>query len=198
MDTWVTSHTLLQRARNANDTDAWTLFVARYKNFIYYVLRQMNIQHADVEDLTQEILLNLWKNLDQYKKEKAKFRTWLGTIIRNTAMRHIQKQQKRKIRDQKSLENQPEIDGMLISEPDLDRLIEQEWAAYITNLAMERVKEIFRGNAIKVFELSRKGRSLDDIADELGITKASANTLRNRVKNSLMTEIKQLVDETEF
>ncbi len=170
----------------------------RYKNFIFHVLHRMNLPRSDIDDLTQDILLILWEKLPQYNKDNASFRTWLATIIRNTALAYINKQKNRVRKEAKSIEDQPAIDGIPVSDSELDNIIEKEWAAHITNLAMERARKAFHGKAIQVFELSRQGVDIDMIARQLDITKASAYSLRTRVKNCLIKEIQLLIKEGEM
>ncbi|VGO20838.1 RNA polymerase sigma factor [Pontiella sulfatireligans] len=197
MDNWNTSYTLLKRACESGDEHAWEDFVTRYRSFIFYVLRQMNIPQSQIDDLTQDILLKLWKNLPSYRQGSTKFRSWLSTVIRNTALNHINREQNRLKRDDHYSENRKSLQGIPVSKPEIEAIIESEWEIHITNLAMERARKTFQGKAIKAFELSREGKSLDEIAEKLNITRASANTLRNRVKNCLLREIRALVEQAE-
>ena len=86
---WLTRHTLLQRAIDQNDETAWKEFVSYYQDFIVMVLSKMAVLPDYKDDLTQEILIKLWKNLESYNRERAQFRTWLSTIIRNTVFRSM-------------------------------------------------------------------------------------------------------------
>jgi DNA-binding CsgD family transcriptional regulator len=80
---------------------------------------------------------------------------------------------------------------------DIDQRIEQEWAAYVANLAMMRVREVFQGQAVEVFELGLDGLSVTDIAEKTGLAVASVYTLRKRVKKRLYLEIRAIVAELE-
>lgn len=40
--------------------------------------------HDNANDLTQEIFIKVWKNLNKFNIKKAHFKTWLFTIARNT------------------------------------------------------------------------------------------------------------------
>ena len=85
---WNTQQTLIQRAQNPDDASAWDDFVKYYETFIKMVLNKSNVPFSDVDDLVQDILLKVWKGLPgyEYRREKARFRTWFGTIIRNTVI----------------------------------------------------------------------------------------------------------------
>ena len=49
------------------------------------ILVKMMVIEADRDDLKQDILLLIWKDLRKMKpgKNGARFRTWLSTVIRN-------------------------------------------------------------------------------------------------------------------
>lgn len=45
----------------------------------------------EAEDIAQETFLKAWKNLNTYRKETSKFKTWLLRITRNTAIDFLRK-----------------------------------------------------------------------------------------------------------
>src|SRR5436189_5212995 len=80
-----TSPTLLGRLREApTDQAAWDEFVERYGRKIYVWCRQWNLQEADAEDVTQNVLIKLADKMKVfvYDPEKS-FRGWLKTVTRN-------------------------------------------------------------------------------------------------------------------
>ena len=81
--------------------------------------------------------------------------------------------------------------------PDIDGIIEKEWAAYVGSLAMERVRDSFEGQAIEVFELGLDGLSAAQIAEQTKLTVATVYTLKKRVKKRLYLEIRNLTSELE-
>lgn len=196
-ENWNTRQTLIQRAQDPKDQSAWTDFVSYYEDFIKMVLNKSQISFNDADDLVQDILLRVWKGLPnyEYKKEKAKFRTWLSVLIKNTIINHIAKS-KRKGRDKKVELNDEAYFKM--SESDLEDVIASEWVNYLTGKAMEKVKESFSGNAVEVFTLSLQGKSARQIAEQLDMTEDSIFVLRSRVKSRLKKEIQNLKQEIEF
>lgn len=190
-----TRYTLLQRACDLHDEEAWEEFVGHYRRFIFYILNEMGVGSGDIEDVAQQVLLSLTKDLSSYDRSRARFRTWLSTIIRNAALVHFRKQNTRSKYIRVFGEEQS-LDSM--AQPsDIDLRIEQEWAAYVANLAMGRVKEVFKGQAIEVFELGLDGLSAAEVAEKTGLSVASVYTLRKRVKKRLYLEIRALVAELE-
>jgi len=193
---WQTRQSLIQRAQNPSDEEAWSEFVHYYKNFIYFILNHMNIPASDIDDFVQEILVHLWKRLKSYEIGKAKFRNWLSTVIRNTALNYIKKKSTASRHQQDSLEALKELHR--VSEPEMDRIIEIEWKAYIAHLTMNRLEQMFTPGVLNVFKLSLKGVNGEDIAAQTGLALSTVYTFRTRVKKVFIREMKQLIEELEF
>ena len=86
---------------------------------------------------------------------------------------------------------------MSFSQAEIEQMAEKEWRIYISNLAMQNLKKIFSGNAVKAFELSVEGVPGEEIAEKLGIALDSVYNLKSRVKKRLVEEIKILREEYE-
>jgi RNA polymerase sigma-70 factor (ECF subfamily) len=74
--------TLLARLRqHPTDQAAWAVFVECYGRHIYRWCRQWKLQHADAEDVTQDILLKLSQKLRAFAYDPSRsFRGWLRTL----------------------------------------------------------------------------------------------------------------------
>src|SRR3954452_19955241 len=74
--------TLLNQLRHdPSDQAGWDEFVERYGRHIYRWCRQWNLQDADAEDVTQDILMKLTRKLRDFKYDSARsFRGWLKTV----------------------------------------------------------------------------------------------------------------------
>ena len=192
-DKWLTRKTLLQRAQDTDNEQAWDEFVGYYEGFISIILHKMNLSRVDHDDLKQEILLKIWKNLSRFEvdEKRAKFRTWLSTLIRNRVLDHFRKKQRQP-------DMAPLDETQLVSQPDLDAIIKKEWERHLTQVAMQNVKKLFSGSAMRAFELSLLGKDSEQISLELNIAKESVRTLKNRVKLRLVKEIQVLRSELEF
>jgi RNA polymerase sigma-70 factor (ECF subfamily) len=191
-----TRHTLICRACDTGDQAAWTEFDRIYRRFIVFILGQLGVEREDIDDLTQQIMVALTRDLPGYDRKKAGFRTWLSAVIRHAALAHLQRQRKARQRVTLAGTN-PEIHGSSFNVPEIDRRIENEWATYLASLAMERVREKFQGSAMDVFERSLDGSTVESIAAETGLSVASVYTLRKRVKKRLYLEIRALIGELE-
>ncbi|MGC6567169.1 MAG: RNA polymerase sigma factor [Akkermansiaceae bacterium] len=194
-DNYQTRQTLIQRACDPGNERAWAEFDQTYRRFIAFVLGRLGVSQDDVDDLTQKIFTTLTQSLSSYDRNKATFRTWLSTVIRNTAFAHFKKQK----REQKQLARiESESDLSQKDANDVDALIKAEWGVYIANLAMQRVRDQFQGKAIEVFELGLDGVPVEDIARRTELSTASVYTLRKRVKKRLYLEIRSLIQEQQM
>src|SRR5436309_808072 len=72
---------LLQLRREPFDQAGWDEFVERYGRHIYRWCRQWNLQDADAEDVTQDILMKLTQKLRGFAYDPSRsFRGWLKTV----------------------------------------------------------------------------------------------------------------------
>ena len=190
---WKTRQTLIDRARDPNDSQAWDEFTNYYANFIRMVLMQLRAPQDDLEDLSQTILVKLWQNLSTVKldRDHARFRTWLGTVIRNTFYTHCSQAASRKRRDTNAA-----IANAV--PPDIEDIIETEWRKHIIALVIERLNASFSGKAMDVFTMTLDEKSVDEIASALELTKDSVYVLRNRIQSRFRKEARQLRSYLEF
>ena len=121
----------------------------------------MGVEQKDLDDLSQQIMLKLWKKLPtfDYDPQLGSFRSWLCTIVRNTVYNHF--------RDNKSNDvasfNTEKIN------PELEKLFENEWMIHISNLAIRAVRDNFSPAVWDIYSRVAKGESAEDIAAELGL-----------------------------
>ena len=54
--------TLLAKLKDQHDQAAWLDFSNYYKPYLFAVLKRMNIDHHDSEDIIQTVLFLVWKN----------------------------------------------------------------------------------------------------------------------------------------
>jgi RNA polymerase sigma-70 factor (ECF subfamily) len=196
-NSWQTRHTLIQEALDRTDNTVWSELSVYYQPFIRYLLKQMNIPQTDMDDVVQEVLITLWKKLEYYSREKGKFRTWMGTVIRNTAYNHLAKikQEKRK---QVAFQSGKTTDFATCSESEFQQLIDNEWKIYLSNLALQRIGNAFGSNAIQSFLDGMNDIPAAETAKRLGLAIETVYSSRKRVKARMLRELQHLRQELEF
>src|SRR5262245_29552184 len=77
-----TRASLLVRIADAQDTRSWNEFVRLYRPIVYRLARRQGMQHADAEELGQEVMLAVARAIDHFtpRPERGKFRNWLLRI----------------------------------------------------------------------------------------------------------------------
>ena len=196
-DVLPTRLTMLQRAQADPDDPAWGDLLEYYDPFIRKILLRIGLRGADLEDAHQQVRLKLWKGLTAYRRDESRgrFRNWLSALIRNAAIDWMRAQ--RRHREGAVSIEKVDLDLTSTQPADLDKVIETEWQHHIVQMAMERLQDVFTGNAFEVLALSMKGQNADAIASELGIRRESVYVIRNRVKTRLNREIVLLREELE-
>ena len=64
---------------------AFNQLVRKYQQKVYWHIRKMVIDHEDADDLTQEVFLKVWKNLENFRQD-AQLYTWLYRIATNECL----------------------------------------------------------------------------------------------------------------
>ncbi len=80
-----TRQSLLLRLADHADQAAWQEFARIYTPVVYRLAVRRGLQHADAEDLSQQVLAAVAKAIDRWQSDpaRAKFRTWLHRVAHN-------------------------------------------------------------------------------------------------------------------
>ncbi|MCH2176603.1 MAG: sigma-70 family RNA polymerase sigma factor [Lentisphaeria bacterium] len=194
-DIWATRKTLIQRVRDKHDHESWEEFVDVYKQFLYVVVRNLNLNHHDTEEIVQEVFLKTWNHLEKfdYQPGKGKFRHWLSRIAKNTVVDFARKRKAQANRVEKASNNADSpFSHNGISSPDIESFVEQEWIKFITERAFEKLSETTSPKEIETFHLFAKGKSVTEISETLGIAESSVYVYKKRIQEKLQKEIKNL------
>src|SRR5437660_3092468 len=91
-----TSATLVARLRQVPpDQAAWGEFTERYGRKIYGWCRKWNLQEADAQDVTQNVLLRLAQKLREFTYDPSRsFRAWLKTLTHHAWSDFIESRQR--------------------------------------------------------------------------------------------------------
>ena len=191
MNEYVTRQTLLEKIKNQYDESSWIDFVHFYERFIYSTVRQSGLSIEESKDVTQNVLLKLWNTLPtfSYDKKKGGFRNWLYRVTKCAIIDYWRKEERHKKQVDSYAQKVGYTEG---GEPLLDRIMESEWKAHISNLAMEKVSSRFSGKAIGVFYALLEGKSVTAVAEEFDIAENTVYVYRSRVSEKLSAEIKYL------
>ena len=82
---------LLVRRCMAGDQQAWQQLVVTQHRRIYAICYRFTGSASDAEDLTQDVFLKLYRNLDAFNAERGSFQTWITTLARNLLVDHFRR-----------------------------------------------------------------------------------------------------------
>jgi RNA polymerase sigma factor (sigma-70 family) len=180
-----TTHlTFLLRLRDRADKLSWQEFHERYGQLLYRYARGRGANHADAEDIVQEVEMYLFKAVSgfEYDARKGRFRAYLRSAVIHALGRRASKE----AREPAGFD--PQAFDYLAShrEASADTRWEREWQLHRLRWAMCSVAERFEPVTLKAFEMHvLAGRSVEQTANELGLSKASVYQAKSRVLKSL-------------
>jgi RNA polymerase sigma factor (sigma-70 family) len=73
---------------------AFTQLVRKYQERLYWHIRRMVVEHEDTNDILQNMLIKVWKHLENFKEE-ANLYTWLYRIATNETLTWIEQKKRR-------------------------------------------------------------------------------------------------------
>jgi RNA polymerase sigma-70 factor (ECF subfamily) len=189
-----TRASLLIRLRQPGNQEAWREFASLYEPLIYRLAARKGFQHADAQDLLQDVLVAIARGIDRLEigEDKGRFRGWLFRISRNLIVNAIEKRQRLVVGSGDS-----DICERLAQEPAISP---QEQTAYILEFRRELFHWAARGIRPEFqpatwdlfWRTSVEGEPIADTARELGLSLGAAYAARCRVLARLRKKIEEL------
>ncbi len=84
-------------AYRSGRVEAFDELVTSYESTVHRVLAQLNVTSGDIEDLTQEVFLRIFRNLHRFRGQSS-FYTWLYRITVNVFFDHNKKRKRADVR----------------------------------------------------------------------------------------------------
>src|SRR6185295_18148826 len=96
-----TRKSLLTRLKNWDDQEGWRQFFDTYWRLIYSVARRTGLSDADAEDIVQETVLAVAKQMPSFHYDPARgsFKNWLLLITRRRIIQFQRKRSKMPLRE---------------------------------------------------------------------------------------------------
>ena len=175
----------LVRLVQRSDSEAFSVFYDRYVKLIYSIAYNILGEHTLAEEVTQDVFLKIWHQIDRYDPAQSKVNTWLSRVARN---RSIDVLRKHKHINRQVNWADPEVE----SNPDMPspeertelRITKQRVRTALFQLPEEQRAVL----ALAYF----KNLSQIEIAEELG---APLGTVKTRVRLGMQKLRGLLIDE---
>lgn len=177
-----TRKSLLLTLRDPQKDEAWSEFMAIYEPLVYQLARGKGFQHADAQDLTQEVFAAVGSAIERFDPERAEgsFRGWLFRIARNLMINFLTRQKEpagsSDSRLMELLEQQADPTSEEATRFDL------EYRREVFAWAARQAKPHFSEETWQAFWLTGvEGKSIDEVAAMLGKTAGAVRVARCRV-----------------
>jgi RNA polymerase sigma-70 factor, ECF subfamily len=179
---------LLALARDGNE-GAFTELVRRNWHMIYRVSRRVLKNHEDAEDTLQNVLVKVYQRLNGFE-EASRFSSWLFRVTFNEALMTLRRNRSR---HQDSYVDLNYSDGSGRGVADLQDVRvnneKQHMHRELASKAMHRLSPSLR----RAFLLHKhEGWTHREMAEELGITQATAKMRVFRARRQLREELEVL------
>lgn len=191
-----TSVSLLERLRSRPDDDAWQRLVGLYTSLLHGWLRRYGLQPSDVDDLVQEVLAVVVRELPQFQHNQrpGAFRRWLRTILVHRLKNFWRTRQTRPL----ALEGS-QLAEMLeqLEDPDsgLSRLWDEEHDQHVLRRLLEVIQPEFTASTWQAFRrVAVQGEDVETVAADLGLSVHAVFVAKSRVLCRLRREADGLID----
>lgn len=187
-----TRRSLLFRLQDSSQDESWNEFVAIYEPLIYRLARARGLQHADAQDMTQEVFAIVGRAIQRFDPDaqQGTFRGWLSRITRNLVTNFLTR----------GLEpvgtGDTEMQLLLQEHPSLDdatvTLFDLEYQREVFRWAAQRVRTQVQDETWQAFWMTGvDGKSIEEVADTIGKSAGAVRIARCRVLTRLKQEVKR-------
>jgi RNA polymerase sigma-70 factor (ECF subfamily) len=158
-----------------HDTERDRIFgewLADHKGILFKVVHAYAFEHADREDLFQEVAVQVWRSVDAFRGESS-VPTWIYRVALNTAIAWTRKEG----RHQRGKEPLEGSESLLTTESSAKPDPRVEWLYH----QIAQLKDIDRSVALLLLD----GFSYKEIAGITGLTESNVGVKISRIKSAL-------------
>lgn len=157
------------------DREAFAAFYDLVAPRVYGVIRAVLRDPARSEEVTQDVMVELWRTAPRYDPSVGRARTWALTIAHRRAVDKVRSEQSSRERDTRHVRANPEVpvaDVGSTVETDLDRVRVRRALAELTAAQRESIELAFFG-----------GHTHSEVAVLLGLP---LGTVKTRIRDGLI------------
>src|SRR6266404_6494134 len=203
-----TRWTLISRLKNWDDQESWKEFFDLYWKLIYGVAVKSGLTPVEAQDVVQETLISVCKNIKAFKADPAfgSFKAWLLKLPRWRILDLVKKRPREEVAGQyKAARNANDSTASTSTTdrvPDasadvLDRIWENEWERNLLSAALEKLErqvsakhyQIFYLHVIKQYEVEQVAQVAGVKADQVYLIKHRLSPLFKKAIEEMETKM---------
>ncbi|HEX2528055.1 MAG TPA: sigma-70 family RNA polymerase sigma factor [Geminicoccus sp.] len=164
---------LIERVAGSHDKAAFAALFHHFAPKIRSYLRRLGVGDTMADDLTQEVMLSVWRRAGQYDRRLAAPATWVYTIARNKRIDALRRDRGAETSLDDTIEQEPD-DAPLSDEIAIARQMREKVLVAVDALPPDQAR------LLKVFYFEEKSHSV--IAEEMELP---LGTVKSRLRLAL-------------
>lgn len=191
-----TSLSLLNRLRRSPDSESWNRLVQLYSPLIKAWLRRYDVQANDADDLLQEVLLAVSKDLGRFEHagQAGAFRGWLKAILVNR-LRNFWRARGRRPQARGDSSIDARLNQLDDPSSEMSLIWNRQHDQYVLRQLLALAEPHFEPATWTAFcRVALDGAKPEVVTEELGISRNAVVIAKCRVLNRLRTESEGLVE----
>lgn len=187
-----THPSLIVNIKGPRNERAWGEFVLAYEPFLRRLAERQGVPPRHVPDVVQQVLLAIARSVAGWQDDggEASFGRWLSRVARNVVIKFM-------TRERRQVGGRGGTDFLELLEQAPEPAAEEQIRAYEHELvvwAAEQVRGEFRETSWRAFWGTLvEGRSVADMAQELGVSSGSIYMSRGRIMTRIQAKIKSVM-----
>lgn len=180
-----------------NDATTFESVYEKYADDILNVAWRMTANEDVARDLTQDIFLKVYQNLDKFERRSSIY-TWIYRIAVNHIYNHLKKERRRRWVDvlDKTVSEAVHEDAEegrypAASQPPADRLLEDSERAEVVWRAVTSLPPKYR---VPIVLYHYQGMSYKEVADASGLSMSAVETRIHRGRKKLIKLLEPWID----
>jgi len=193
-----TSLSLLDHLRRSPQSEAWNRLVALYAPLLRAWLRRYDVQASDADDLLQEVLLAVSKDLGtfEHRGQSGAFRSWLRSILINR-LRNFWRSRDRGPQARGDSDIHHRLEQLEDPASELSRIWNREHDQHVARQLLALAQPHFAANTWQAFRrVVLDGARADAVAAELDTSLNAVFIAKSRVLSRLRQEAAGLLESS--